>query len=303
MRKVIFTLLVFALFPLTSLFSQSVYYSEGFETLDTAHLPTGWFKFYNTGVPNDTLANWTVRDSGTCVPGINCLKTSKAYQSKKSLAVSWWMNDSNAIADAWVVTKKFGALPSDAILSFYSCGGSASFADSMQILISPTGSTNPSSFVYLQSISWPVGSVYGNFQQTFIDLSSFAGSTPRIAFRYWMDCTVDGYVVYLDKFEMMGTIGINQIGNNIPKKFALSQNYPNPFNPVTKIKFDVPKNGNVLIEVFNNLGQVVSTLHNGFTNAGYYETDFDGSKLTSGIYYYRLTSSDFVETKKMILVK
>jgi hypothetical protein len=112
-----------------------------------------------------------------------------------------------------------------------------------------------------------------------------------------------GYAVLLDKVELLGTVGISQLGNNIPKKFALSQNYPNPFNPTTKIKFDVPKNGNVTLEVFNNLGQVVSTLHNGYTNAGYYETSFDGSRLTSGIYFYRMTTPDFVMTKKMILVK
>ena len=112
-----------------------------------------------------------------------------------------------------------------------------------------------------------------------------------------------GFAVYIDQVQMLGTVGITQIGNNLPKKFALSQNFPNPFNPTTKIKFDVPRNGNVLLEVYNNLGQVVKTLHNGYTNAGYYETNFDGSGLTSGIYYYKMTSQDFVQTKKMILVK
>jgi hypothetical protein len=213
------------------------------------------------------------------------------------------MNDSNAIADAWLITKKFQAMPNDAILTFYATGGSTNYSDSMQVLISPTGDTAISSFELLLSLNWPTGSTYGNFQQSIIDLSGYAGMTPRIAFRYWMDCTTMGYVVYLDKVQLLGTVGISQIGNNIPKKFALSQNYPNPFNPVTKIKFDVPKNGNVTLEVFNNLGQVVSTLHNGYTSAGYYEASFDGSKLTSGMYFYRITSKDFTETKKMILVK
>lgn len=301
MKKLIFTLLALAIFPLSSLLAQSVYYSEGFEA--STSLPTGWFKTYQGGVPNDSLANWTVRDSGTSVPGIT--KLSKAYQSLRAVVVTWWMVDSTDIADAWLVTKKFGALPTDAILQFYACGGTNSpdYADSMQVLISPTGDTALSSFVYLQSYIWPAGTVFGNFQQQFIDLSSYAGSTPRIAFRYYMDCTADGYAVHIDNFEMLGTVGINQIGNNLPKKFALSQNYPNPFNPTTKIKFDVPRNGNVLLEVYNNLGQLVKTLHNGYTNAGYYETNFDGSSLTSGIYYYKITSQDFVQTKKMILVK
>jgi hypothetical protein len=304
MKKLIFTILVLAFLPLSNLFSQPVIYSEGFETYDTTTLPTGWYKFYNTGEPNDILANWTVRDSGTAIPG--CGSLSKAYQSKKSMVVTWWMLDSNSIADAWLVTKKFGALPTDALLSFYACGGTNGappYSDSIQILISPTGDTAVSSFQYLETKFWPTGSIFGNFQQYFIDLSTFAGTTPRIAFRYYMDCTTMGYAVLLDKVELLGTVGISQLGNNIPKKFALSQNYPNPFNPTTKIKFDVPKNGNVTLEVFNNLGQVVSTLHNGYTNAGYYETSFDGSRLTSGIYFYRMTTPDFVMTKKMILVK
>lgn len=306
MKKVIFTFLVLALFPLSNLLSQSVYYSEGFETYDTAHLPTGWLKFYNTGEPNDILANWTVRDTGTCIPGINCAVTSKAYQSKKSMVVSWFMLDSNQIADAWLVTKKFGALPSDALLMFYACGGSngsTPYSDSIQILISPTGDTAVSSFQYIETEFWPTGSVVGNFQQYIIDLSAFAGSTPRIAFRYYMDCTTMGFVVFLDNLEMLGTIGITQIGSNVPKDFGLSQNYPNPFNPTTKIKFEVPKNTNVKIEVFNNLGQVVKVLHDGFTNAGYYETDFNASSLNSGIYYYRMTAGQYVQTKKMVLVK
>jgi hypothetical protein len=304
MRKVIFTFLVLAFLPLSNLFSQAVYYSEGFETYDSTQFPAGWLTKYR-GVPINDYANWKVRDSGTYVPGL-ATNLVKAYQSKRSMTVSWRVADTGtAAADAWLITKKFAALPNDGILTFYAAGGS-SYLDSMQILISPTGDTAYTSFQYLQTLVWPGGnsSNYGVFEQTIIDLAAYVGTTPRFAFRYCTgDCNNDGYAVFVDKVEMLGTIGITQIGNNIPKKFAMSQNYPNPFNPTTKIKFDVPKNGNVTVEVFNNLGQLVSTLHNGYTTAGFYETSFDGSKLTSGMYFYRITSKDFVETKKMILVK
>jgi len=302
MKKIIFTILVLAFLPIANLFSQPVFYSEGFESYDSTQYPVGWLTKYRGGPIND-YANWKVRDSGTYVPGLATALV-KAHLSRRSMVVSWRVADTaTAVADAWLITKKFASLPNDAILTFYACGG-GSYLDSMQVLISPTGDTAYSSFTYLQSLVWPSGSTYGNFQQTVIDLSSFGGSTPRIAFRYCTgDCNTDGFAVFVDDVEMLGTVGISQLGNNIPKKFALGQNYPNPFNPTTKIKFDVPKNGNVTLEVFNNLGQVVSTLHNGYTNAGYYETNFDGSKLTSGIYFYRLTSPDFVMTKKMILVK
>lgn len=302
MKKIIFTFLVLTLITTSNLFSQSPYYTQGFETVPTGSLPTGWYTKYFGG-PIDTAANWMVRDSGAAMPGLASALV-KAYQSAKSLGISWNMADTSTyLANAWLITHKFASLPVDATLTFWACGGSNTYADSMQILISPTGDTALSSFQYLQGIIWPAPSVYGNWQQTIIDLSSYFQSTPRFAFRYYMDCSFHGFAIYVDYVQMLGTVGITQIGNNLPKKFALSQNYPNPFNPTTKIKFDVPRNGNVVLEVYNNLGQVVKTLHNGYTNAGYYETNFDGSGLTSGIYYYKMTSQDFVETKKMILVK
>jgi hypothetical protein len=102
--------------------------------------------------------------------------------------------------------------------------------------------------------------------------------------------------------------GINNIGNNIPEKFSLYQNYPNPFNPVTKIKFDVPTlykggQGGVSIKIFDILGKEIQTLVNEQLNPGTYEVTFDGSNLPSGIYFYQLRVGDFVNTKKMLLIK
>jgi len=97
--------------------------------------------------------------------------------------------------------------------------------------------------------------------------------------------------------------GLQAIGNEIPKEFKLIQNYPNPFNPITKIKFDLPKNVNVKLTLYDMLGREVETIVNEQLNAGSYEVTFDGTKYTSGVYYYRLNAGDFVETKKMILVK
>jgi hypothetical protein len=98
-------------------------------------------------------------------------------------------------------------------------------------------------------------------------------------------------------------IGINQISSEVPAKFSLGQNYPNPFNPQTKIKFSVSKASDVKITVFDVTGRLISTLVNGFIQAGTFETDFDASKLSSGTYFYKLETEGFNETKKMILVK
>lgn len=98
-------------------------------------------------------------------------------------------------------------------------------------------------------------------------------------------------------------VGINPIGNKIPKEFSISQNYPNPFNPTTKLKFALPKSTNVILKIFDNLGKEISTLVNGDLKAGYYEYDFDGSNFSSGIYFYKIITAEFTETKKMVLVK
>jgi len=93
------------------------------------------------------------------------------------------------------------------------------------------------------------------------------------------------------------------INNETPVKFYLSQNYPNPFNPVTKINYGVMKSSNVKITVFDMLGKEVSSLVNGFQTAGNYYATFDASKYSSGIYYYKIEAGDFVEVKKMTLIK
>ncbi len=91
--------------------------------------------------------------------------------------------------------------------------------------------------------------------------------------------------------------------NSLPKEFALFQNFPNPFNPVTKIKYAIPVDGLVNISVFNMLGQKVKQIINTNIKAGTYEVNFDGSKLSSGTYFYRLESGTFSQTKKLLLLK
>ena len=88
------------------------------------------------------------------------------------------------------------------------------------------------------------------------------------------------------------------------KGFELEQNYPNPFNPSTKIQYSVPNVSNVKLEVFNNLGQKVSTLVNSEVTSGKHTAEFDGSGLTSGVYFYKLSvNGSSVQTRKMLLLK
>jgi hypothetical protein len=99
-------------------------------------------------------------------------------------------------------------------------------------------------------------------------------------------------VVVIDKFE----------------KFELLQNYPNPFNPFTKIKYSIPSAGTSLmksveLKVFDILGNEIVTLVNEEKPAGNYEVEFNGSSLSSGIYFYQLRAGNFLETRKMVLLK
>ena len=96
---------------------------------------------------------------------------------------------------------------------------------------------------------------------------------------------------------------IHQIGTETPTVYALNQNYPNPFNPVTNISYNLPKSSKVSLKVYDIKGQLVSTLFEGNQNTGIYITQFDGSKLASGVYFYKLEAGDYKEVRKMTLIK
>ena len=97
--------------------------------------------------------------------------------------------------------------------------------------------------------------------------------------------------------------GINQLSNEIPKGFTLHQNYPNPFNPTTKIRFELSKASIVRLTVYDVLGKEITTLVSEKLSSGSYEVDWNATGYTSGVYFYRLETKDFSETKKMLLVK
>lgn len=88
-----------------------------------------------------------------------------------------------------------------------------------------------------------------------------------------------------------------------PLEYSLEQNYPNPFNPVTSINFSIPKSEFVTLKIYNSVGEEVAVLVNKELNAGFHSVNFDAGKLASGVYYYRIKSGSFTETKKMVLLK
>jgi hypothetical protein len=135
------------------------------------------------------------------------------------------------------------------------------------------------------------GMTYGRYQ----DLTSGDGC---------VDITTGSVISYRPNVCFFSLIDeINNFPGNQPVKYSLSQNFPNPFNPVTKINYSIPKSGFVLLKVFDILGREIANLVSENKTSGYYSIDFNASDLTSGVYFYKLTSGTYSEVKKMTVIK
>jgi len=143
---------------------------------------------------------------------------------------------------------------------------------------------------------------FGNNWSTYMsaDSDNFLVSQSLINQNIWFVC---GYKWLIYKSTNGGAIGIQPINSEIPKEFSLSQNYPNPFNPTTNLRFQISELRFVKLIVYSILGNVVETLVNEEIKPGTYEVTFNAANYSSGIYYYKLSSSGFTDTKKMVLVK
>ena len=296
------------LFLLTSVSFSQYKLAETFESTSPGSLPLGWSRYNRAAFNIYSASNWTIRDSGSTVYQVNPQYKTKSRSGKRSIAVSWYSSvDSTGnnivhISDAWLFTPRF-ATNNDSI-SFYATGGAQAYTDSIQIWVNTTTNNPEGTRVRIGSIVWPNGSVYGRFQRYRYSLSQFSGQTIAIGFRYYMNLQdANGLLVQLDDIYVGGSVGIENISSDIPKSYKLSQNYPNPFNPVTNIAFDIPKSSYAVLRVFDMLGREVAMLINEKLDAGSYRVNFDASNLSSGTYFYSLTTSNFSQTKKLTVIK
>jgi hypothetical protein len=145
------------------------------------------------------------------------------------------------------------------------------------------------------------------------DVSSYAALQPNVRFRlrviqpgwdWWW--AVDNFAVYADTT----VVSVEDEPSNLPRELYLFQNYPNPFNPTTKIRFSIPvvetyrdASLQTTLIIYDVLGNEVATLINEEKEAGIYEVEFNANNITSGIYFYRLTSGTYTLTRKMIILK
>lgn len=137
-----------------------------------------------------------------------------------------------------------------------------------------------------------------SYQGDFISLASSGHNL----FAFWMADYSGVYQVWTSIIDWRA-IGIQKISTEVPKDFTLKQNYPNPFNPTTNIEFSVPKSSHVKLIVYSSEGKEITTPVNTMLERGTYKTSFNGTNLTSGVYFYRLVTQDFTVSKKMILLK
>ena len=144
------------------------------------------------------------------------------------------------------------------------------------------------------------GGIAGNGQ---LDLDKIAGIAIEVAIDGPLDREMIKGEFIFDNFVLNAIPTSVSVSEQLPNDFALEQNYPNPFNPTTTIKFNLPEQSNVRIDVFNTLGQQVKSLVNGEVSAGEHSVKFDASALSSSVYLYRMQAGDFNEIKKMILTK
>ena len=118
------------------------------------------------------------------------------------------------------------------------------------------------------------------------------------------DTKKDNGAINLDDFRAhFISTGVEEGNTEIPTEFLLSQNYPNPFNSSSTIRYSIPKSSLVTIKIFNSLGQELKNLINEEKTIGTYEIKWETVNLPSGVYFCRLQAGDFVQTRKMILMK
>ncbi len=170
--------------------------------------------------------------------------------------------------------------------------------------------TNPTAFVYNGTSNLLVEICYDNSSYTSYSPVN-ATANANMTYGYYTDnqsgCTMTSGAVQANRpntcLTFVPATNVQGNTNYTPTKYALGQNYPNPFNPVTRINFEIPKQGMVSLKVFDVLGREVKSLVNEVKAPGVYSVDFNGAEFSSGVYFYKLESNGYTDIKRMMLIK
>ena len=229
------------------------------------------------------------------------LTTSQSYSPSNSFADSPTGNYANNTTRTLTLTTAINVTATPVvILSFWYKHTIDTLDNAYADVSNDNGATWQSAKFYNKTV--------GAWTREVLDISSLAAGSANLKLRFSMisngSVVADG--IYIDNIKLTGYNAVPTgiiSGNEIPAKFSLSQNYPNPFNPNTQINYTIALDGQVTLRVFDILGKEVATLVNEKQNPGTYSLNFDGSNLSSGLYYYRLESGDYSDTRKMLLIK
>ena len=273
---------------------------------------------YSTFRTTNAGTNWTYVDSiGYSLNGLQFVNSLTGYTSYFNSPNTYFRKTTNgglnwsslpgSISNTFAMTYKFlnantGYAPGNGFMY------KTTDAGNNWVQVSSIGITTQS-ISLLDSISILVGGVFGEVKKSTDGGNSFT-SVPFVSQN---GITTMSFINSMTGW-VMGQGGMIVKTNDIltgnsgfisqtPNSFMLSQNYPNPFNPVTKINYSLPKSGYVSLKIFDILGKEVATLVNEFKTSGNYTIDFAASSYTSGVYFYKLESNNFIEVKKMLLIK
>jgi hypothetical protein len=234
----------------------------------------------------------------------------RAHTGRRAAGVSYWAGvDSTSgipgLADGWLVTRRVSGVQAGDVVRFWASGGSGLFLDSLQVWLSPVDST-PAGLIggiYLGSVAWPAGSVYGQFTQHEFSLAPAAGLDLWIGFRYVLDVRFGGFYVHVDDIAVEPATSVSGSGDGVPDRLTLEQNFPNPFNPSTIIRFSVPRSGRVTLRIYDVLGREVAMLVDDDLHPGTFAASWNASGVASGVYFCRLCDGGSVATRRMVFVR
>jgi hypothetical protein len=244
-------------------------------------------------------------DSSFVVPSIRSAFTflNLGYQNAYDGNYFYLFNFDNAnsenVIDDWLITPYLTNIESEDTMSFW-CGSiDGEFKDTIRVLIS-TSNNNLKSFVEIDRFK--VDGSAGVWHKKSYGLSAYNGQNIYFAINYNMQnggaLGKSSDYVWVDYFLLT-----SKYSSLIPDSYQLAQNFPNPFNPGTEIVFSLPEASNVSLKVYDITGKEVAVLANGFHPRGRYHVAFNGSNFASGVYFYKLVTPKFTETKKMVLKK
>jgi len=279
--------------------------NESFE--DATFPPTGWSRLSpdgGTGWERDTVGT-------TPFPGWQGGTIISPPDGGDAVAYATWITGGQTSNDQWLVTPQITNVQAGDELSFWMWFPFSNYVDSVDVLISTTD-MNPSDFnIVVEQFYLAFGSTDTSWAKHTYTLTDYvsAGSDIYIAWReHVSDNFNDGAIVCLDLVEVTGTSPAESSSLTIPDEFSLEQNYPNPFNPSTQIIFNLSEESNVILTIFNLLGEKILEITNADYSAGTHKIDFNASGLNSGVYFYRINAvgvdgASFSSVKKMILTK